>query len=187
MMTTSDAVRIGRDSFQRRAWRQAHSRLSTEDAKTPLATEDLELLITAAHLIGQRAEAADLSARAYREGWRARGDRAHAARVAFWLGFHLMLRGRAARGGGWLARAQASSSTRCRTRTVSAGLLLVPIGWEVSRAATSGGVRPGFGRAAEIGDRFADPDLLVLAQMGRGSGTDPAGPKPAGAWRCSTR
>ena len=35
-----------------------------------------------------------------------RGDPVRAARCAFWLAFHLLIRGESARGGGWLARAR---------------------------------------------------------------------------------
>ena len=97
-------LRLRRILLDFRDWAAAHAELSAADRESPLEPPDLELLITAAYLLGRDDEAAQLSARAYRE-WLRRGDPVRAARVAFWLAFHLLLRGSQARGGGWLARA----------------------------------------------------------------------------------
>jgi DNA-binding NarL/FixJ family response regulator len=127
---------------------------------------DLERLITAAYLLGRDDEAARLSAGAYRE-WLGRGDPVRAARVAFWLAFHLLLRGEAARGGGWLARAGRLLDEHghdCAER----GLLLIPAALASIGEGDAARALAAFGRAATIGDRFGDPDLSVLAQLGRG-------------------
>jgi hypothetical protein len=103
-MATGSTLGRGRDAFDRRAWAVAYAELSAADRVSPLEPEDLEMLVTAAFLIGRDQDAAELSARVHRE-WVARGEWARAARCAFWLAFQLLLRGESARGGSWLTRA----------------------------------------------------------------------------------
>jgi len=103
-MTALSALDRGRVAFGRRAWADAFALLSTADAQDPLARADLDLLVTAAYLVGRDDTADGLAARAYRE-WHP-VDPPRAAHRACWLGFQLMLRGEVARGGGWLARAE---------------------------------------------------------------------------------
>jgi tetratricopeptide (TPR) repeat protein len=90
-----------------------------------------------------------------------------AVRCAFWLAFGLLNRGEQARGGGWIARARRLLDEG-RRDCVERGYLLLPVALQCivesdhSRAAAT------FGQAAQIGDRFDDPDLVALAQHGQG-------------------
>jgi DNA-binding CsgD family transcriptional regulator len=165
-MTGDDGLELGRASFGRRAWLAAYTQLSAADRASPLASGDLELLVTAAYLVGRDEEAAEFAARAYREllGY---GDWARAARCAFWLAFHLMLRGEAARGGAWLSRARRlldESGRDCAER----GYVLVPVGLESIEEGDAEAALATFRQVATIGHRFADQDLLVLARLGQG-------------------
>ena len=169
-MTGADGLELGRASFERRAWRAAYDQLSAADRVSPLAPGDLELLVTAAYLVGRDEDAAEFAARAYRELLDS-GDWASAARCAFWLAFHLLLRGEAARGGGWLAR-----GTRLLDEPGSdcaeVGLLLVPVGLRSLRTGDPASALETFGQVEEIGERLGDPDVLAFGRLGRGAGAD---------------
>lgn len=156
----------GREAFRQRAWTDAYERLTAADRSSPLEPADLELLATAAYLIGRDEAGADLLTRAHRELLR-RDDPVRAARCAFWLAFHLLNSGELARGGGWVARARRLLDAG-RHDCVEQGYLLYPPalraiseGDDVTACAT-------FGQAADIGDRFRDPDLVTMARVGQG-------------------
>ena len=120
----------------------------------------------AAYLAGRDDDGAGISARAYHELLRL-GDAPRAARCAFWLGFTLLHRGELARGGGWLARARRlldDGDLDC----VEQGYLLVPAALQSMAGGDAAAACAAFGRAAEIGGRFRDPDLETLAGLGRG-------------------
>jgi DNA-binding CsgD family transcriptional regulator len=165
-MTTANALDRGRGAFARRAWADAYSGLSAADHEAPLSPEDLERLAVAAYLAGRDDDGAGISARAYHE-WLRIGDAPRAARCAFWLGFTLVHRGEFARGGGWLARARRlvdDGDLDC----VEQGYLLVPAALQSMAGGDAATACATFGRAAEIGGRFGDPDLETLAGLGRG-------------------
>jgi DNA-binding CsgD family transcriptional regulator len=156
----------GRGAFGRHAWADAYAGLSAADHEAPLAPEDLEQLAMAAHLAGRDSESADIWARAYHELLRL-GDAPRAARCAFWLGFTLVHRGEFARGGGWLARAGRLLDDG-RLDCAERGYLLLPAALQSMAGGDAAAACATFGRAAEIGGRFGDPDLQTLAGLGRG-------------------
>jgi DNA-binding CsgD family transcriptional regulator len=165
-MTMADALDRGRGAFGRRAWADAYSGLSAADHEAPLSPEDLERLALAAYLAGRDDDGADISARTYHE-WLHLGDAPRAARCAFWLGFTLLHRGELARGGGWLARARRLLDDG-RLDCVEQGYLLLPAALQSMAGGDAATACATFGRAAEIGGRFRDPDLETLAGLGRG-------------------
>jgi DNA-binding CsgD family transcriptional regulator len=161
-MTTADALAEGRESFERQAWADAFARLSAADRDTSLEPEDLVRLATAAYLLGKDDESAALWERAHHE-FLSRNEEERAARCAFWLGIGLLDRGELARGGGWLARARRLLDDG-RRDCVERGYLLVP---DVLQCLGGGDAATAFalsGQAAEIGERFHDPDLVGLAR-----------------------
>lgn len=165
-MTRSDAVARGRASFDDRAWEDAYAHLSAADGEEPLPAEDLVRLATAAFLIGREADSEETWARAHHD-LLDRGDTVRAARCALRLAFQLLNRRESARGGGWVARAKRLLE-EVEHDCVEQGYLLFP---EALRRIFSGdneGARVTFGEAAEIGERFDDPDLTALARHGRG-------------------
>jgi hypothetical protein len=94
----------GREAAGRLAWAEAHTALSLADRSSSLATEDLELLATAAYLLGRVDDCLGALQRA-QQLHAERGDRRRAARCGFWLAFHLINQGELAQATGWLARA----------------------------------------------------------------------------------
>jgi DNA-binding CsgD family transcriptional regulator len=154
----------GVDAYRRRAWAEAYLLLSTEDAESPLPPSELELLVTAAYMTGRDEIGDELSARAFAE-WAHRGEAPRAARCAILLGLQLLVRGEAARGGGWLARARRlldEAAIDCAER----GYLLVPAGLERLVSGDPAGARDLFCTAIRIGERFGDPDVTAFGRLG---------------------
>jgi hypothetical protein len=94
----------GREAAGRLAWADAYAALSLADRSSSLSAEDLELLGTAAYLLGRVEDCLGALQRAQQLHAEA-GDPRRAARCAFWLAFHLGSAGELAQAGGWLARA----------------------------------------------------------------------------------
>jgi hypothetical protein len=96
------------------------------------------------------------------------------------LGFNLLLRGEMARGGGWLARAQRQLEA-CGQDCVEQGYVLFPVGFQRLMTGDLAGAYATFAEVAEIADRFADPDLEVLARHAEGRALLRMGETPEGA------
>lgn len=158
----SDALELGRDAFDRRAWAQAFELLTAAELAEPA---DLERLAVAANLLGRD----DASERAWERAHAScieGGDPAGAARCAFWLGLALMLRGDEARGGGWVARAErlAGDAGECS----AAGLVLTP---RLLAALAGGDADSARALAAEMVDlarRIGDRELLAMGLLATG-------------------
>jgi tetratricopeptide (TPR) repeat protein len=163
-MTTGTLER-GRESYGRQQWADAYAELSAAGRDAALDPEDLGRLATSAYLTGKDAESTDAWVRAHQE-LTARGDAAGAARNALWLAFGLLARGQAAPAAGWLARAGRvlDRAPDCPEQGFLLALNAIP---------TMFGGDPGtavgmFEQAAEIGERFGDPNVVTLARLGQG-------------------
>lgn len=165
-MATLTALEQGRASFERREWARAHAQLSAADNEAPLEPGDLEQLATVAYLLGRESDAVETWARAH-AAFRDRGNPERAARCAFRAAIILLEGGEPARGSGWLARARRlleDLSSDC----VEQGYLLLP---DAIRCIESGEYTTAcatFRKAADIGSRFGDADLVTLARHGEG-------------------
>lgn len=165
-MTTSRALDRGRESFGQRAWGDAYAQLSAAAHEKPLELADLERLAVAAFLVGREGDSEDVWARAHHECLRL-NDPARAARCAFWLAFALLNKGELARGSGWATRAQRlldAGQLDCAEQ----GYLLYLVALRTIFQGDNATAEAAFGRAAEIGERFAEPDLVTLARHGQG-------------------
>lgn len=163
---TGDALDRGRASFARLAWADAYAQLSQADQERPLALADLERAALAAYLIAKAAESAEFWARAHQEALRA-GNAPRAARCAFYVAFQHISTGQATQGFGWLARASRildEAGVDCAER----GYLLLAAAFRAIDEADFGAAYATFGKAAEIGARFHDRELQVIAQYGLG-------------------
>lgn len=165
-MNRADALDRGRESFEHQAWGDAYTQLSAADQETPLEPEDLERLATATYLVGRDADSEAIWARAH-QGFLARGDAQRAARCALWLGFQLLKKGEMAPGGGWLARAGRLLEDGHRD-CAEQGLLLAMGAISTMFGGDPAPASAAFARAAEIGDRFRDPNVVALARLGEG-------------------
>lgn len=165
-MTIDDAVSKAREAFGRSEWGEAYAGLAAADARGHLASEDLERLAIAAHLLGRADDVASAASRAHLEAVR-EGDVARAARAAIWLGMGLIERGEMAQGGGWIARA-ARLIDESGYDGVERGLLLIPQALQHLMAGEPAAAFAAFEEAADIAERFADADLKTLGRLGRG-------------------
>jgi ATP/maltotriose-dependent transcriptional regulator MalT len=165
-MPGADSLDRGREAFQRQAWAEAYAEFSAADQNEGLGPDDLDRLAIAAYLVGKDIDSADAWARAH-QLFLGLSEVPRAARCAFWLAFGLLNKGERARGGAWVARARrllADSHADC----VEQGYLLLPVALQSIAAGDLANAYMTFCEAAEISNRFDDPDLNALATHGRG-------------------
>lgn len=167
-MHATDAVARGRESYGRRAWRDAYEALSAADVQTPLEAPDLDRLGMAAYLIGRDGDAVTGLDRAH-HAFLDQGEMRCAVRCAFWVGMFLMLRGRHAEGGGWLGRA-GRLLTEQGLDSVERGYLLIPAALHALGSGDPDRAQEVFVEAAQIADRFGDPGPGCAEQAGAGPG-----------------
>jgi DNA-binding CsgD family transcriptional regulator len=160
------AIDRGRASFERWVWMDAYEQLSAADGAARLELKDLERLAAAAYLLGRDEESVDVWARAYHECARV-DDVARAARCAFWVAFVLLNKGELARGSGWVHRAQRLLDGVDRY-CVEHGYLRYCAALRSVFDGDAEAASVGFAQAAQIGDRFRDPELVALARVGQG-------------------
>lgn len=165
-MDVAAELEQARDAFGRQAWRDAYTRLSHADREDPLDPDDLVRLATAAYLVGHDAESGAATERAHHAYLRL-GLPARAVRCAFWMAMPLILKGDVARGGGWLARGQRLIDDG-RLDCVEQGYVLFPSGVRLVYEGDAEAAHAVFTKAVEIGERFADPELVALARHGQG-------------------
>jgi DNA-binding CsgD family transcriptional regulator len=150
----------GREAAGRLAWADAYGALSLADQSSSLRVEDLELLATAAYLLGRVEDCLGALQRAQQLHAEA-GEFRRAARCAFWLAFHLGSAGELAQAGGWLARASRlleHEPPDCAER----GLLLLSLAVQHIGADDNAAAREESARAAAIGRDAGDADSVAL-------------------------
>ena len=156
-----------REAYERRAWRAAYTDYAAADRAAALEPADLERLSAAALLIGRDAESVDVLTRAHHE-FLSRGDAENAARCASRLGLRMSMSGEVARGTGWLARARRIlDDAKCDDCDVH-GYLLIPSAIRATMDGDHTTAFETFGQAIEIGERFGNNDLVLLARHGQG-------------------
>ena len=162
----TSALERGRLSYEQRAWADAYEQLAQADQQDQLGGNDLELLATAAYMLGRDDEYFSVLERAHRLHVE-NGELLRAARAAYWLGLHLALRGEIGGSTGWNSRAQRLVD-RAGRDSVEQGYLVLADGfaqamesdWEAALATTRA--------SAEIAERHGDADLLAFALMDQG-------------------
>lgn len=157
-----DYLASGQALYERRAWSDAFEALTLADEFCPLRADDLERLAMSAYLIGREEDYLRTLERAHQVLLEA-DLCVRAARVAFWIGLCLLFRGTTGPATGWFGRAHRLLD-RDRSACAEEGYLLVPraeheLGSSKPREAYTSAVK-----AAEIGERFADADLIACAR-----------------------
>jgi DNA-binding CsgD family transcriptional regulator len=162
-MTDAAALDQGRRSFARRQWGDAYAQLSAAAARSPLEPEVLVELSTAAYMVGRDEDGAAFGARAHQEFLNQKKIE-RAVRCAFWLAFGCLHRGEEARASGWSARARRLLDG-VEQDCVEEGYLRFLDAYQALVAGDAGTAGEACEQAAEIGDRFAEPDLVALARL----------------------
>jgi DNA-binding CsgD family transcriptional regulator len=156
----------GRASYATGAWRKAFESFSGADRAMPLGAKDLELLARAAYMLGRDDDYLSGLERAHRAHLGA-GEFARAARCAFWIGHNLLFRGERGRASGWFSRGERLLE-RVGVDCVERGYLLIPVWLQQMGRGDYEAANTTAAEAAEIGERFGDPDLLWLARDDQG-------------------
>jgi DNA-binding CsgD family transcriptional regulator len=162
----SSKLADGRQYCKSGNWADGYDLLSKADSLTPLDGPDLELLATAAYLIGREARYCDILQRAHRN-YLEKGQTSRAARSAFWLGLCLLFRGEIGSGTGWLATARGIVDT-LGSESAEDGYLLLP---SIEQLLSDGENEKALAAASDavrIGTRFGEKDLIACALHLRG-------------------
>jgi DNA-binding CsgD family transcriptional regulator len=155
---TADIER-GRDAVARESWAEAYEQLAAADP-SELSPQDLEALADAAWWLSKTEESIAARQRAY-VGSDAAHDAEHAATMAARLSIEHFVRGDPAVGAGWLMKARRHAEEV--PEGAGHGFLLIV---EATVARYSGDLPMAqelLGRAAELAQRFRDPDLMAMA------------------------
>ena len=161
-----DSLRLGRDAFKEKAWRDAVDALSAADKDAQLSLDDLERLALAAYLVSEDRECAQAWTRAHHQSIQ-QNQPSRAARCAFWQACGLLFRDEIAPAMGWIARGRRvldDYSEDCAEKGWLIALSAMPAMFE-GRAAD---VLPSFIEAGEIAERFDDADVLTFTRLVRG-------------------
>jgi DNA-binding CsgD family transcriptional regulator len=154
----------GRQSYGRRAWGDAYEALRRADQATALHADDLERLATAAYLTGRDAEFEQIQERLHRLHVES-GDRARAARCAFWLAIANLLRGESGQANAWTARGQRLiGSQDC----VERGYLAVAVAEQQLREGQADAAHATAAQAVAIGESCGDADLTAAGLHAQG-------------------
>jgi DNA-binding CsgD family transcriptional regulator len=163
--TVATEVERGRESYAQASWAAAYDALAEAEAAEPLDAVDLELLATAAYMLGREDEWMRLYGEACGR-YAARGDGQRAARCAFWIGMQLAIRGQTGPATGWLGRAHRllEGEPEC----VEHAYLRMPVAFQREAEGDVDGAVETAAAAADAAKRFGDPDLLALTLFSRG-------------------
>jgi DNA-binding CsgD family transcriptional regulator/tetratricopeptide (TPR) repeat protein len=162
-----DELGRARRAYRNQSWKTAYEALVRAEAVSPLSGEDLELLATAASMLGDIDGQVQALERAYHR-YLESGDYEDALRCAIWLGIHLMLAGSVGRASGWLSRAERQMELS-DDDSAGRGYLLLPIALRKEAAGDLDGAVEAAREAAEIGERFRDADLAAIARQAMGN------------------
>jgi hypothetical protein len=157
-------LELGRESYKRCAWGDAYHALLCADRAAPLDVQDLDRLATAAYLTGHDSEFERVLERLYRLHVES-GDRARAARCAFWLAITFLLGGESGRSNAWTARGQRLVQDH---DCVERGYLAVAVAEQHLRDGQPDAAHATAVQAFDIGESCRDPDLMAAARHAQG-------------------
>jgi DNA-binding CsgD family transcriptional regulator/tetratricopeptide (TPR) repeat protein len=160
-MKAADELERGREAYADRAWRDAYEALSQADAESALDAPDLELLATAAALIGERDAHLSHLERLHKTRLDA-GETEPAAKAAVTLGMNLAIAGEVGPAMGWFGRAERLVD-QVGDDSVVPGYLLLPVGLQRMTSGDPEGAHRAAAEAAAIAARFDEHDLFATA------------------------
>jgi DNA-binding NarL/FixJ family response regulator len=149
------------------AWGEEYRQLAALDAEQGLDVDDLDRLATAAYMTGRDDESFEFWGRGHHRCLEM-GDMARAVRLGVRLAQALAFKGDIARSSGWVERSHRlldDADLDCVERGFlehAAGMVRIFADGDLAAAHSA------FGRAAKIGERFRDRELLTFARMGVG-------------------
>jgi ATP/maltotriose-dependent transcriptional regulator MalT len=155
-----------RRHFDAKRWSDACDAFAQADAASPLGVAELERYYTAAALMAKDADLLDLSERLHRDHANA-GNLDAAARWAFWTGFRLFALGEQARASGWMARAERVIAQGGKESVVTGYLMLPAIRRHLATGDHDAALETSKS-AISVGERFAEPDLVMYARCTQG-------------------
>jgi DNA-binding CsgD family transcriptional regulator len=154
-----------RECYRTRAWADAYQAFSRAEQLEPLSARDLELLATSAYLVGRDAEYLKALERAHLAYLEAE-ESLRSARCAFWIGLRLAFRGEMGQANGWFGRAQRLLARE--GEAVEQGYLLLPVAEEHLGAGDCDAAYAAAEKAAGLGERFQETDLVAIARHQQG-------------------
>jgi DNA-binding CsgD family transcriptional regulator len=155
-----------RGSYAARQWLDAYETFLRADEMGPLGAEDLELLATAAYMLGRDDEYLSALERAH-HAYVESGDSPRAVRCACWIGVNLALRGELGPAGGWFSRAQRMVD-RQEEDSGERGFLLIPRVLQHEAAGDFAAAAALAGESAAIAERFGYTEGFALATYTQG-------------------
>jgi DNA-binding NarL/FixJ family response regulator len=155
----------GKQAFMSCEWREAFALLSSADAEVSLSPADLERLGISAYMLGRDTDALGSWTRAFSE-FVEQGEALRAARVGFWCSLVLLLGGQGAQSGGWLSRTE--RLLQGQPDSPEHGLIAVIKGLFCMGKGNGDAADQCFTEAAELGEKFNDPDLWALSALSCG-------------------
>jgi DNA-binding CsgD family transcriptional regulator len=155
-------LELGRKSYLEQAWLNAFDSLANADRQAALRAEDLEKLARSAYMLGRDDDYVSVLQRAH-QAYLDRDEVPRAVYCGFWIGHSFLFRGEKARGAGWFARSQRLLDGFGRD-CVERGYMLIPVWLEQMGLGNFEGGYTTAREAAEIGERFANRDLIWLAR-----------------------
>jgi DNA-binding CsgD family transcriptional regulator/tetratricopeptide (TPR) repeat protein len=159
-----DHLERGRECCRRRAWAEACHAFLSADRAVPLDVDDLDSWSTAAFLTGRELEFQSTLERRYRLHVES-GDRARAARAAFWLALTFLIQGESGRSSAWTARGhRLVEDPEC----VESGYLAIAVAEQQLRERQAEEAHATAARAAAIGEACRDADLAAAAYHAQG-------------------
>ena len=160
-----DHLEHGRECYGRRAWGDAYHALLCADQATP-ARRRRSRPAGDGRVSDRprRSSFSDILERLYRVHVES-GDRARAARCAFWLAITFLLRGETGQSNAWTARGQRLVEDH---DCVERGYLAVAVAEQQLREGHADAAHATAGQAVAIGESFGDADLTAAARHAQG-------------------
>jgi DNA-binding CsgD family transcriptional regulator len=158
-----DELQRGREAYANCRWLDAYEALAGADAASPLEAADVELLATAAALLGKRDAQLSLLERLHKLRLDA-GETEAAAKAAVLLGMNLAIAGEVGPAMGWFGRGERLVE-QVGGDSVVPGYLLLPVAFQRMASGDADGTYRAASEAVAIAERFGERDLFAMASQ----------------------